>query len=133
MPYHLKNECTGEEASGSGGSGSDQTTVFVPAATVFPPFSGSPPSQASNNRNRRASTDVLDLVVQTGDTVHQSLSRTKRLSKYASMNDNNSRRNSLNFIKTSSSHGSAGGASNDEDMIENLGNLFSSKNFSSAT
>lgn len=49
----------------------------------------------------RRSSDIVDLV-QTGDTVHQSLSRTKRLSKFSSVNDNN-RRNSLNLIKTARS------------------------------
>lgn len=86
VEYHLKNECPGD--GGSEGVTSGQRS----------------PSTLSQASIRYVS-DVLDLVVQTGDTVHQSLSKTKRLSKYTSMNDNNNRRNSLNFIKTTPSNG----------------------------
>lgn len=40
-----------------------------------------------------------DFLIQKGDAPHQSLSRTKRLSKYTSMSNEN-RRNSLNLVKT---------------------------------
>lgn len=61
---------------------------------------------------RRRVSDVFDLVVQTSGNAHQSLSRTKRMYKYASTANGGavaptampdqagSRRNSLNFIKT---------------------------------
>ena len=88
IEYHLKNECTGD-------GGSDQTGGVISAQRS--------PSSLSQASIRYVS-DMLDLVVQTGDTVHQSLSKTKRLSKYTSMNDNN-RRNSLNIIKTTPSNG----------------------------
>lgn len=132
-------EATMSATGGSGSGSSDQTTIYAPAAPISVPattttvatssssseiFTTRSPSSlslagvtnipGSNNRNRRASDafDMLDSVVQTGDTVHSSLSRTKRLSKYSSMNDNNNRRNSLNLVK-STSH------MNDDDQLDN--------------
>jgi hypothetical protein len=119
IDFHLKNECIG------GGflehDDDDMMRMMMAQGQENNAPSYFFESVAFSPSNSRRVSDVLDLVVQTGDTVHQSLSRTKRLSKYTSMNDNNNRRNSLNFVKTSNANPVIGMNQEDDFIGQNSG------------
>lgn len=119
IDFHLKNECIG------GGflehDDDDMMRMMMAQGQENNAPSYFFESVAFSPSNPRRVSDVLDLVVQTGDTVHQSLSRTKRLSKYTSMNDNNNRRNSLNFVKTSNANPVIGMNQEDDFIGQNSG------------